>query len=103
MSILPLSRTQRVLTEEGKRAMKYKTLFTLRLLLGLVVLAIGNGQTGGLGLVFQQIEAIGPRQWLNLMAGTIAPNALVSERIARRFSSQPIPIAGDEIAGDTSV
>jgi hypothetical protein len=59
--------------------MKYKTLFTLRLLLGLVVLAIGNGQTGGLGLVFQQIEAIGPRQWLNLMAGTIAPNALVSE------------------------
>ena len=59
--------------------MKYKTLFALRLLLGLVVLAIGNGQTGGLGLVFQQIEAIGPRQWLNLMAGTIAPNALVSE------------------------
>jgi hypothetical protein len=54
-------------------------------------------------LVFQQIEAIGPRQWLNLMAGTIAPNALVSERIARRFSSQPVPFAGDEIAGDTSV
>ena len=79
--------------------MKYKTLFTLRLLLGLVVLAIGNGQTGGLGLMFQQIEAIGPRQWLNLMAGTIAPNALVSERIARRFSSQPVPFAGDEIAG----
>jgi hypothetical protein len=67
--------------------MKYKTLFALRLLLGLVVLAIGNGQTGGLGLVFQQIEAIGPRQWLNLMAGTIAPNALLSEQIARRFSS----------------
>ena len=83
--------------------MKYKTLFTLRLLLGLVVLAIGNGQTGGLGLVFQQIEAIGPRQWLNLMAGTIAPNALVSERIARRFSSQPAPFVGDEIAGDTSI
>jgi hypothetical protein len=83
--------------------MKYKTLFALRLLLGLVVLAIGNGQTGGLGLVFQQIEAIGPRQWLNLMAGTIAPNALVSEQIARRFSSQPIPLAGDEIAGDTGV
>jgi hypothetical protein len=53
--------------------------------------------------VFQQIEAIGPRQWLNLMAGTIAPNALVSEQIARRFSSQPVPFAGDEIAGDTSV
>ena len=83
--------------------MKYKTLFTLRLLLGLVVLAIGNGQTGGLGLVFQQIEAIGPRQWLNLMAGTIAPNALVSEQIARPFSSQPVPFAGDEFAGDTSV
>jgi len=83
--------------------MKYRTLFALRLLFGLVVLAIGNGQTGGLGLVFQQIEAIGPRQWLNLMAGTIAPNALVSERIARRFSSQPVPFAGNESAGDTSV
>ena len=71
--------------------MKYKTLFALRLLLGLVVLAIGNGQTGGLGLVFQQIEAIGPRQWLNLMAGTIAPNALVSEQIARRVQAERDP------------
>ena len=75
--------------------MKYKTLFALRLLLGLVVLAIGNGQTGSLGLVFQQIEAIGPRQWLNLMAGTIAPTALVSERIARGSSRVTAQVAAD--------
>jgi hypothetical protein len=51
--------------------MKYKSLFWLRLLVGLVLFAIGSGQTGGLGLVVQQIETIGPRQWLSLMAGSI--------------------------------
>jgi hypothetical protein len=51
--------------------MKYKTLFWLRLLVGLVLFAAGGGQTGGLGLVVQHIETIGPRQWLSLMAGSI--------------------------------
>jgi hypothetical protein len=79
--------------------MKYKALLALRLLVGLVAVAVSNGQTGGLGLVFQQIEAIGPRQWLNLMAGAITSNSQVSQRIARRFSNEPVPFARDEIAG----
>jgi hypothetical protein len=60
-----------------------KTLFALRLLLGR---RAGNRQRPDrrLGLVFQHRSR--PRQWLNLMAGTIAPNALVSERIARASS-----------------
>jgi hypothetical protein len=41
--------------------MKYKALFWLRLLVGLVLFAAGSGQTGGFGLVVQQIETIGPR------------------------------------------
>ena len=56
--------------------MKYKTLFSLRLLVGLVLFAVGSGQTGGLGLVVQQIETIGPRQWLSLMAGSIVSSAV---------------------------
>ena len=53
--------------------MKYKALFRTRsrLVLGLLLFASGSGQTGGLGLVVQQIETIGPRQWLSLMAGSI--------------------------------
>ena len=54
--------------------MKYKALFGLRLLLGLLLFATGSGQTGGLGLVVQQIETIGPRQWLK-MAGSIVSSA----------------------------
>src|SRR5262249_30068028 len=67
---------QAVLTEERSNAMKYNALFGLRLLLGLVLLAAGSGQTGGLGLVVQQIETIGPRQWLSLMAGSIVSSAV---------------------------
>lgn len=83
--------------------MKCKALFALRLLLGLVVVAIGNGQTGGLGLLFQQIEAIGPRQWLNLMAGTITATAPVGQRMARSFSSHPLSDAGHAQRGETPV
>ena len=53
--------------------MKYKSLFWLPLLVGAVLFAAGSGQTGGLGLVVQQIETIGPRQWFSLMAGSIVP------------------------------
>ena len=63
--------------------MKCKALSALRLLLGLLVFAAGGDQTGGLGLVVQQIETIGPRQWLNLMAGTIVSGAPMSQQIAR--------------------
>jgi hypothetical protein len=55
--------------------MKYKALFWLRLLVGLVLFAAGSSQTGGFGLVVQQIETIGPRQWFSLMAGSIASSA----------------------------
>jgi len=55
--------------------MKYKVLLGLRLLLGLVLFAAGSGQPGGLGLVVQQIETIGPRQWLSLVAGSVVSSA----------------------------
>jgi hypothetical protein len=86
--------------------MKCKALYGLRLLLGLVLFAIGSGQTSGLDLVVQHIQTIGPRQWLSLMAGSIVPNApvvaSVSQRIAGAFPSRSIRFASEEIAGGHS-
>jgi hypothetical protein len=80
------------LTEEGIAFMKCKALFGLRLLLGLLLFAIGSGQTGGFDVVAKQIETIGPRQWLNLMAGSLASTAViapVSQRIAAILAAAP--------------
>ncbi len=78
--------------------MTHKTLRWLRLLLGLLLFGAGGGQPGGIDLVVQQIETIGARQWLSLMAGSIVSSAPVSQRIARAFSNLPVP-SGEEIAG----
>jgi hypothetical protein len=82
--------------------MKHKTLRWLQLLLGLLLFGAGSGQPGGIDLVVQQIETIGARQWLSLMAGSIVSSAPVitpvSQRIARAFPSLPVP-SGEEIAG----
>ena len=66
--------------------MKHKAVRGLRLLLGLVLFAAGNGQSGGFDLVVQQIEIIGARLWLGLMAGS-AINPL-SERVAAALPRQ---------------
>jgi hypothetical protein len=79
--------------------MKCKALFGLRLLLGLLLLAVGNGQTGGLDVVVQHIQAVGPRQWLSLMAGSIAWQAPV---IARVLPDRSVPfIHGASTHGNT--
>jgi hypothetical protein len=60
--------------------MKYETLRWLRVVLGLLLVAAIGGQPGGFDLVAQQIQIMGARQWLGLMAGSaIGP---VSQRIA---------------------
>jgi hypothetical protein len=83
--------------------MRHKTLCGLRLALGLLLFAAGSGPTGGLGLVVQQIEIIGARQWLSLLAGSIVPSAPViapvSKRIARALPRRLLPLAGDDIFG----
>jgi hypothetical protein len=83
--------------------MKCKALFGLRLLLGLILLAVGGSPTGGLDVVVQHIQAVGPRQWLSLMAGTVASNAPaiapVSRRIARALPSRFDPLAAEETGG----
>jgi len=68
--------------------MKYKALRGLRIVLGVImVLAAGGGQRDGFGLVVQQIQIIGPRQWLGLMAASIISGtpviAPLTERIVR--------------------
>ena len=71
--------------------MKRKALSALRLLLGLLAFAAGSDQTGGLGLVLAQIEAIGPRQWLNLMAGTIVSGTPMTQQIASALPRRLLP------------
>jgi hypothetical protein len=73
--------------------MKCRMLFGLRLLLGLVLLAVGSGQTGGLDVVVQHIQTVGPRQWLNLMAGSIVWRAPV---IARALPDRSAPFSQTE-------
>jgi hypothetical protein len=64
--------------------MQHHALHGLQLALGLLLFAAAGGQPAGLGVVVQQIEMIGARQWLGLMAGSaMAP---VSERIAATFA-----------------
>jgi hypothetical protein len=68
-------------------AMQPQALRGLQLVLGLVLFAAGGGQPIGLGVVAQQIEMIGARQWLGLMAGSaVAP---LSERIAAALPRRP--------------
>jgi uncharacterized membrane protein YedE/YeeE len=69
-----------------------------RLLAGLAAVAFGTAHAGGsLPLMAQQIEMIGPRQWLGLMAGAIAATtpvlAPVSRRIAGGFGRKPASLS----------
>jgi hypothetical protein len=82
--------------------MKCKALFGLRLLIGILLFALGSSQTGGFGLVFQQIETIGPRQWLSLMAGSVIPAAPVGQRIARALPRLLVPGVGGEASEITN-
>ena len=76
--------------------MKHQASRLLRVLLGLLLFAAGGGQGGGFDLVVQQIEIMGTRQWLGLMAGaTIAP---VSQRIAGTLPHRLTPLAWVEPA-----
>jgi hypothetical protein len=67
----------------------------LRVLLGLLLFAAGGGQAGGFDLVAQQIQTMGARQWLGLMArAAIAP---VSQRIAGTLPRPLTPLAWVEL------
>jgi hypothetical protein len=82
--------------------MKKKAFCWLRLLLGLLLFAGTGAPSGGLGVVFRHIEIAGPRQWLNLVAGSLVSNtpivAPVTERIARALPGRLLPFAADVTA-----
>jgi hypothetical protein len=77
--------------------MKKKALIILQLFLPLLLLALGSGQSGGLGLIFQQIETMGARQWLNVTAGSLVSRAAavapVPERLADSLPRFSFPFA----------
>src|SRR5262245_14259570 len=75
----PLSPADRGTGRGRINAMHHQALRGLQIALALLLFAAGGGQPIGLGLVAQQVEMIGARQWLGLMAASaMAP---VSERI----------------------
>jgi hypothetical protein len=82
--------------------MKNKAFCWLRLLLGLVLLGVIGNPSGGLGVVLRHMEIAGPRQWLNLVAGSLVSStplvAPVTERIARALPNSLLPTAGDKSA-----
>jgi hypothetical protein len=52
---------------------KNKIMYVLQVALGLVGLAAGGLKVSSLDLVIDQLDVIGPRQWLGIMAGSIDP------------------------------
>ena len=74
--------------------MKHKAACALGIALSLIVFAVGGTQQNGLNLVVQQIRAIGTRQWLGLMAGSIVGStpviAPLTGRIARSLPGQAV-------------
>jgi hypothetical protein len=73
-------------------AMKHKAVRALGIALSLIAFAIGGSQQGGLNLMVDQIRAIGTRQWLELMAGSIVAStpsiAPLTERVARSLAGR---------------
>jgi hypothetical protein len=78
----------------------------LRLFASLILFAVAGGsQGGGLGFVVQQIQVVGPRHWLGLVAGSLVATPMlapVSQRIAARFGRRSIDRADDEPASTTA-
>jgi hypothetical protein len=67
--------------------MKKKALTAARLFLSLLMLTAGSGSSGGLGIIVDQIQAIGPRQWLNVATASLVSRAAAAapDRIARHL------------------
>jgi uncharacterized membrane protein YedE/YeeE len=92
--------------------MKRNSFCIFRLFASLVLVALVGSQTGGIRFMAQQIEMIGPRQWLGLMAGAVVANtpiiAPVSRRIASGFNRRATVVTAsmatdEEGAGDDMV
>ena len=50
---------------------KSKIIYVLQFALGLAALAAGGLKVGSLDLVIDQLDVIGPREWLGIMAGSL--------------------------------
>jgi hypothetical protein len=66
--------------------MKANRFCIFRLLAGLMGVALGAGQAyGAVPLMAQQIEMMGARHWLGLMAGTVIARTSVLAPVTRRI------------------
>jgi hypothetical protein len=50
---------------------KSKIMYVLQFALGLTALAAGGLKVGSLDLVIDQLDVIGPREWIGIMAGSL--------------------------------
>jgi hypothetical protein len=69
-------------SRERGTTMRMKTLGEAALLLGLLLFGAANS-SGTLQLIVQQIQEIGPRQWLQLMAGAMVLNNMALNKPAQ--------------------
>ena len=50
---------------------KSKIMYVLQFVFGLAALAAGGLKVGSLDVVIDQLDVIGPREWLGIMAGSL--------------------------------
>ena len=85
---------------------KSKIMYVLQFALGLVGLAAGGLKVGSLDLVIDQLDVIGPREWLGIMAGSLdsgwsrpTGNSSLGLALFQEYEHARI-VANDNIRGD---
>ena len=83
-----------------------KIMYVLQFALGLAGLAAGGLKVGSLDLVIDQLDVIGPREWLGIMAGSLdsgwsrpSGNSSLGLALFQEYEHARI-IANDNIRGD---
>ncbi len=89
---------------------KSKIIYVLQFALGLVALAAGGLKVGSLDLVIDQLDVIGPREWLGIMGGSLGSgwspphgNSSLGLALFREYESARRTAANDNIrAGEVA-
>jgi len=86
---------------------KSKIVYVLQFALGLVALAAGGLKVGSLDLVIDQLDVIGPREWLGIMAGSLGSgwprpggNSSLGLALFPEYERARIAAANDNVRAD---
>jgi hypothetical protein len=86
---------------------KSKIIYVLQFAFGLAALAAGGLKVGSLDLVIDQLDVIGPREWLGIVAGSFTPgwswnggNPSIGLALLQEHERARISVANDNIRVD---